>query len=132
MLRTNNKALIYIGETHLCPWKEIDKAKIYLNQKGEIIVNELIIPDNRHRDCKDKFNFLKEYLERKKLPYNVAEFEIKNLRNIFTDMEKKKQKTISYAKLHDIYHYQNYIVGIKEEIFKRIEKFVKRKYRKEL
>jgi len=128
----NNQALIYIGETHLHPWKKIDKAKVYLSNKGQIMVNELMIPDNRRRDCRDKFKFLKEYLEKKRLPYDVSKFLRKELRDIVFEMGKKKQKTISFGKLYDISHNQNWIAGIRKEIFERIAGFVRRKYRREL
>ena len=129
--KANNKIFIYIGEIDLHPWKEIDKARVYLDNKGQIKVDELIIPDNRRRDFREKFEFLKEYLEKKKLPYDVSKFWRRELRNVILEMEKKKQKIISFGKLSDIYN-QNYIAEIGKDAFEKIGKNCLKKYKIEL
>ena len=97
----------------------------------KIYVDELIIPDNRRRDFREKFEFLKEYLEKKKLPYDVSKFWRRELRNVILEMEKKKQKIISFGKLSDIYN-QNYIAEIGKDVFEKIGKNCLKKYKIEL
>lgn len=128
--KISNNPLIYIGETYLHPLKEIDNAKVYLNSKGQIIINELVIPDDRQRNFRRMYNFLKDYLEKKKLPYEISKFRRKDLNDLVFEMERKKQKYISLNALEDIRHYQNQLARIREIVITRIRKFVKRKWRK--
>jgi hypothetical protein len=128
----NNNLLIYVGETYLHPLKEINDAKIYLNNKGQIIIDELIIPDDRQRNFRRMYNFSKDYLEKKKLPLDISKFWRKDLNDIVFEMARKKQKYISLDALDDIRHCQNQIAGIRDAVITRIRKFVRRKWIKTL
>jgi len=130
--KANDNPLIYVGETYLRPLKEIDNAKVYLNSKGQIIIDELIIPDDRQRNFKRMYGFSKDYLEKKGLPYDISKFWSRDLNDIVFEMARKKQKYISLDALDDIRHYQNQIAGVREVIITRVRKFVRRRWIKAL
>lgn len=120
--KKSDNLLIYVGETKLYPLNREKTTKIFLENNGKVITDELVVHDDRQRNFRRMYDFSRAYLENRKMPYDISRFFVKNLEDIFSKMKHKKQKNISFDALADIIEYQNQIARIREAIIERSKK----------
>jgi len=117
------KPILVIKNFNLASWKN-KRENVYLSTRGDIYCTSFQIKDYRDRRCKRWYDFLKEYLDMKRRQYDITgifEITIGDLRHI---MWAKNMKSISRKRIEEIVHWENQIGNIKDNIIKRVKKYI--------
>ncbi len=129
MQRHTLKPILVFKDFNLPSELWVNKSvNIYINHKGEIYCDYFVIKDfTRTENFKQKYWFIKRYLDKKRKAYDVTgiyNITIGDLRQI---MWSKDIKSISRNRIEGIVHNENQIANIKDDTIQRLKKYLEKK-----